>query len=146
MQQRELLLLFVAYHPTLEEVRRLVDACAALSERIGYAVVVNDHRPGEAVDQLALHADAFVVNTENLGYGRAVNFLANHFIDLPPHIAVLNTDVSWQPGCFEQLLDWLQCHPEVSLAVPAIQDSSGVTQQLCKQNPSVLALLSRRFL
>ena len=59
---------------------------------------------------------------------------------------VLNTDLSWGAGTFEQILDWLENNPKVSLAVPQILDETGTVQQLCKQNPTILGLFSRRFL
>jgi len=143
---RQLVLLFVAYHPRLREVEKLQACLAALPPHVGYAVVVNDHAPGEPVDQLRAGADCFLVNRDNPGYGRAVNRLLVRLGELPPYIGVLNTDLSWQEGTFEQLLGWLQQHSQVSLAVPQILDGSGSPQQLCKQHPTVLGLFSRRFL
>jgi GT2 family glycosyltransferase len=142
---RELLLMLVAYHPSPLEVEQLQACLADLPPEVGYAVVVNDHKPGEAVEQLAQGADCFLTNSDNPGYGRAVNRLVVRLGQLPPYIAVLNTDLSWAPGTFEQLLTWLQQRPEVSLAVPQIRDETGQFQQLCKQNPTLLGLFSRRF-
>ena len=144
--QRQLLLLFVAYHPSSAQVEQLQQCLQLLPSHIGYAVVANDHRPGEAVDRLAAGADQFLANADNPGYGRAVNRLVASLAELPPHLGVLNTDLSWQPGTFARLLAWLQAHPEVSLAVPQILDETGAPQQLCKHHPTVLALFSRRFL
>lgn len=143
---RELLLVLVAYHPSPREVEQLQACLARLSSRVGYAVVVNAHQPGEAVERLASGADAFLVNTDNPGYGRAVNRLVRRFGALPPFIGVLNTDLTWADGSVEALLDWLQRHPDVSLAVPRILDQAGRPQLLCKQHPTVLGLFSRRFL
>jgi GT2 family glycosyltransferase len=143
---RELLLLIVAYHPSAGEVEQLRACLAALAPRVGYAVVVNDHRPGEPVERLAAAADAFLTNSDNPGYGRAVNRLVERIGRLPPHIGVLNTDLTWAAGSFETLLSWLQSQPDVSLAVPQILDRAGRPQQLCKQHPTVLGLCSRRFL
>ena len=145
-QHRQLLLLFVAYHPSLREVEQLQRCLAALPPEVGYSVVVNDHRPGEPVERLAVGADGFLVNRDNPGYGRAVNRLVAHMGQLPPYIGVLNTDLFWAPGCFERLLDWLQQHPAVSLAVPQIVDETGSPQNLCKHDPTLLGLFSRRFL
>ena len=145
LSKRKLVLLFVAYHPSEREVELLKSCLAELTMDIGYAVVVNDYRPGEPVDQLRDGADQFIVNNENLGYGRAVNRLVAAFDDLPPYIGVLNTDLSWGAGTFEKILDWLENHPKVSLAVPQILDENGTVQQLCKQNPTILGLFSRRF-
>ena len=144
--QRQLLLLLVAYHPSPLEVEQLQACLADLSPEVGYAVVVNDHQPGEPVEQLAAGADLFFTNRDNPGYGRAVNRLVVRLGQLPPYIGVLNTDLSWQPGSFEQLLGWLQQHPQVNLAVPQILDEAGTPQKLCKHHPTVLGLFSRRFL
>lgn len=144
--QRELLLLLVAYHPSPQEVEQLQACLQALPPQVGYAVVVNDHEPGEPVEQLATGADHFLTNSDNPGYGRAVNRLAVRLAALPPYLGVLNTDLVWQPGTFDQILSWLQDHPEVSLAVPQILDDAGTPQKLCKQNPTLLGMFSRRFL
>ena len=144
--QRQLLLLLVAYHPSPLEVEQLQACLAELPPEVGYAVVVNDHQPGEPVEQLAAGADLFLTNRDNPGYGRAVNRLVVRLGQLPPYIGVLNTDLSWQPGTFEQLLAWLHQHPQVNLAVPQILDEAGTPQKLCKHHPTVLGLFSRRFL
>jgi hypothetical protein len=144
--RRQLLLLLVAYHPSPLEVEQLQACLAELPPELGYAVVVNDHHPGEPVEKLQAEADCFLTNRDNPGYGRAVNRLVMRLGQLSPYIGVLNTDLSWQNGTFEQLLGWLQQHPQVSLAVPQIMDEVGTPQQLCKQHPTLLGLFSRRFL
>jgi GT2 family glycosyltransferase len=144
--QRQLLLLLVAYHPSPLEVEQLQACLAELQPEVGYAVVVNDHQPGEPVEQLAARADLFLTNRDNPGYGRAVNRLVVRLGQLPPYIGVLNTDLSWQPGTFDRLLAWLQQNPQVNLAVPQILDEAGTPQKLCKHHPTVLGLFSRRFL
>ena len=141
-----MLLLLVAYHPSPLEVQQLQACLAELPAEVGYAVVVNDHQPGEPVEQLAAGADCFLTNRDNPGYGRAVNRLVVRLGQLPRYIGVLNTDLSWPSGTFEQLLGWLQQHPQVSLAVPQILDEAGTPQKLCKHHPTVLGLFSRRFL
>ena len=144
--QRQLMLLLVAYHPSPLEVEQLQACLATLPPEVGYAVVVNEHQPGEPVEQLAAGADLFLANRDNPGYGRAVNRLVVRLGQLPPYIGVLNTDLSWQPGTFQHLLGWMQQHPNVNLAVPQILDELGTLQKLCKHHPTVLGMFSRRFL
>lgn len=144
--QRQLLLLLVAYHPSAAEVEQLLSCLNGLPASIGHAVVVNDHRPGEAAERLAQGADAALFLRHNQGYGRAVNRLVAQLGFLPAYLGVLNTDLLWRSGCFERLLSWLQQHPEVSLAVPRIVDPQGTSQMLCKRHPTLLGLCSRRFL
>jgi GT2 family glycosyltransferase len=145
----KLLLVLVAYHPAADEVERLERCLAALSPQIGYAVVVNDHRPGEPVERLATGAQLFLTSRSNDGYGRAFNRVLATLRDLPGEqplwLGALNTDLSWEPGTFERLLVWLELQPQVVLAVPQITDHEGQPQQLCKRDPTVLALASRRF-
>lgn len=138
--------MFVAYHPSLREVEQLRTCLDLLPSQLGYAVVVNDYLPGEPVEQLAVGADVFLTNGDNPGYGRAVNRLVAQLGSLPPYIGVLNTDLTWSSGTFEKLLVWLKQHPDVHLAAPQILDKAGTPQKLCKHNPTVLGLFSRRFL
>ena len=145
MAHRNLVLIFVAYHPSFEEIDKLLTCLSSLPDEIGYAVSVNDYRSGEAVDELCAGADLFIRNKDNPGYGRAVNRVVSLLKDIPSYLAILNTDLTWNSGTFETMLEWAEGHPHVSLMVPQILDSSGQIQKLCKQNPTVLGLFSRRF-
>lgn len=143
--ERQLLLLLVAYHTPAEECTRLLTCLSKLSPHIGYAVVVNRYQAGDPIDLLKQGADYFLTFSENLGYGRAANRLMAHVKNPPAYIGVLNTDLSWEPGTFECLLNWMQRNQDVCLAVPQIRNSDGSLAKLCKQHPTILALLSRRF-
>ena len=148
LPRRGALLLLVAHHPPLEHVQRLQACLRVLSPEIGYGLVVNGHRPGEPVEALLEGADCSLVQRANPGYGRACNQLVATFQAqgaLPPWLAVLNTDLSWRPGDFERLLEWLEQHPDVAAATPRLCFPDGQQQFLCKRNPSLLALASRRF-
>ena len=115
--------------------------------------MVNDHLPGESVERLQAKADFFLTTTRNLGYGRSVNWAwrecqqrsVNSGAPVPAWLGALNTDLSWLQGTFIKMLSWLDHHPEVVLAVPQIRNPHDQVQELCKCNPSLLALFSRRF-
>lgn len=143
------LLIFVAYHPGEAEVTRLQACLVGLPDDVGYAVIANDHRPGEAVDVLREGAALFVSSPSNAGYGRAINHVVRSLADrgeLPEFLGALNTDLAWEQGTFETLLNWLVAHPDVALAVPQLLDTEGRPQYLCKQHPTFLGLFSRRFI
>lgn len=144
-QRRQLLLVFIAYHSSSIEVDRLEECLGNLPVEIGYALFVNDYKIGEPVERLKPKADYFLVNKKNLGYGCAANKLISCIRDMPKYVGVLNTDLSWLAGCFEVIVEWLELHPDVTLVVPQILNERGEHQKLCKQNPSILALISRRF-
>ncbi len=143
--RRKLILILVSYHMTIKQAKELGLCLSDLSVEIGYAVVVNDHKENDPADRLANKADFFLRNKDNPGYGRAVNMLFKSFDYQPDYIGVLNIDLSWELQTFERAFNWLVQHPSVVLAVPKILDERGKIQKLCKQNPTVLALLSRRF-
>jgi GT2 family glycosyltransferase len=145
---QDAILVIVAFHPSQAEIQRIQACLAALPPGIGYAIVANDHRPGEPIDALSEGAVLFLVNAHNPGYGRAVNQAVHalaHRGKLPAFLGALNTDLAWEVGTFEGLLARMVNHPEVALVVPQLVDLEGVPQQLCKRNPTLLGLFSRRF-
>jgi GT2 family glycosyltransferase len=144
--ERDLVIALVGYRPSMADVERIQESLAALAPTIGYAVYANGFSPGDCTESLFDGADLVITNAGNIGYGRAVNALAGKLVALPPYFAAANIDLYWQPGSVEALLASLQGHPEVSLAVPAICDEEGILQKLCKRNPTILALISRRFI
>ena len=50
------------------------------------------------------------------------------------------------PNTFETILEWLSFNNDVNLLVPKITSTHGEVQKLCKRNPTVLAMFSRRFI
>jgi len=66
-RERTAILILVAFHPAAHEVVRLQACLDQLADGIGYAVVVNDHHPGEAVDALLDRAELFLTNRHNPG-------------------------------------------------------------------------------
>lgn len=143
---RSLILLFVGFHPSQQEVDCLNSCLKSLPDTIGYAVVVNDYQPGEPIDDMAANADYWLTHSDNPGYGIAVNRLVKTFPYYPKYLGVLNTDLHWRNGTFEKMMAWMDQNPDVLLATPRILDPLGVEQKLCKRNPTVLGLLSRRFI
>ena len=141
----DLLLCIVAYHPTKVEVDRLKICLSFLPSNIKYAVYVNDYQQNEPVDGLAADSFLFLRNSANIGYGRAINQLVENLVEKPTYLGFLNTDLAWNPGTFETILHYACSHDNVNLIVPKIINTAGKMQMLCKRNPTVLAIFSRRF-
>lgn len=146
VKQRDLVIALVAYKPSPVDVARIAESLENLTPAVGYAVYVNCFSPGDGIERLFRGADLVLVNACNVGYGRAVNALAKQISCPGPYFAAANVDLYWQPGAIEALLGWLRAHSDVALAVPAICDEAGCSQRLCKHDPTILALASRRFL
>ena len=144
--QRDLLLIFVAYHPSAEEVKNLNKCLDQLSPNVGYSIIVNDYLYGEPVEKLFKNADYYLCLRKNLGYGSAINKLISSLSYVPEIIGVLNTDLTWHNSTFERMCQWLKVNQDACLIVPEIQNPDGEVQKLCKRNPTVLGMLSRRFI
>ena len=124
-----------------------LSACLnSLPDNISYAVIVNDYVDSDPIKQLEENSELFLRVGENLGYGRAINRLFSRIDRIPKYIGVLNTDLTWDHGTFEVIINYLETNSNVSLLVPRILNPSGEAQYLCKQNPTLLSLFSRRFL
>ena len=143
---RSLILILVAFHPSQQEVNCLKSCLKSLPENIGYAVVVNDYRAGEPIDDLESNADHWLANSDNPGYGIAVNRLVKTLSYYPKYLGVLNTDLQWKDDAFAIMTSWMDQNPDVVLSAPRILDLAGNEQKLCKRNPTVLGLFSRRFI
>lgn len=142
---KDLLLLIVAYHPSSDEVNRLKSCLDALPSNISYAVAVNDYISGEPVDCLEEKSELFLRINDNIGYGSAINRLFFDSRLSSPFIGILNTDLSWTSGTFETILEFFQDNNDVSLLAPQLLNESGEIQFLCKREPTVLAMFSRRY-
>lgn len=142
----DLLLLIVAYHPSKSEVERLNACLSLLPYNIQYGVVVNDYIEGEPISQLFSNSLYYRINYNNVGYGKAVNQLFDAAPFIPPYIGVLNTDLSWIGNIFNPMIEYLSAHEDINLLVPKILNKDGGIEYLCKQNPTLLALVSRRFI
>ena len=141
-----LLLLIVAYHPSKDEVENILSCLNLLQSNVNYALVVNDYHGTEPADKLAKGAKYVIRNSDNPGYGVAINRLFKSIPNPPDFVGFLNTDLTWKVGTFETMLDWIAINHDVNLLAPLILDRSNYIQKLCKQNPTFLGLLSRRFI
>tara|TARA_B100000674_G_C37896656_1_gene941653 strand:- start:566 stop:1456 length:891 start_codon:yes stop_codon:yes gene_type:complete len=142
----EMLIILVAYNTKYSEVETLRGCLNKLQKNIRYAVAVNKHKKGEPIEQLRENTIKWTAARENKGYGRAVNQTVREMGRLPKYLAIMNTDVEWDEGTLEKIINWMERNKETVLSVPQIENYQGEIQKLCKRDPTVLALLSRRFI
>ena len=140
----DLLLVIVSYRTSKYEVDTLSKCLQCLPSNIRFAVSVNEYRKGEPIDLLEADSLFFLRNKQNLGYGKAVNHLINELSNVPRFIGVLNTDLSWKAGSFDNMLEFISTHSDINLLVPQIVSLSGACEKLCKRHPTFLGMFSRR--
>ena len=126
--------------------RLLLDECLrslradADAQRAEVWVVDNDSTDGSADMVEAEHPWVTLVRSgENLGYGPAVNVVADRTVT--PWVAPANSDLSFTLGAVEKLLDTGLAHPEAGAVAPRLILPDGSTQQSVQPFPSVTTSL-----
>lgn len=142
----DLILLFVSFKTSAAEVAALRSLLKLLTPNIAYAVAVNSNQSSQPIDELENDALLFLRYQDNLGYGRAINSLVSRLDCNVKYICPINTDIRWEVDTFGVIIDWLDTTPNISMVVPQIKNKTGEIQKLCKENPTLLAMLSRRMI
>lgn len=89
----------------------------------------------------------YIFTGSNRGYGAGHNIALRKTLrqDVPYHL-VINPDVELQPVIVEELLRYMEQHPQIGQLMPNIIYPDGSLQYLCKLLPTPLDLFGRRFL
>ena len=126
--------------------RALLDECLtslrpdADAGRAEVWVVDNASTDGSADMVEAEHPWANLIRSgENLGYGPAVNVVADR--TTTDWVAPANSDLSFTPGAIEALLGSGAAHPEAAAIAPRLILPDGSTQQSVQPFPSVTTSL-----
>jgi len=85
----------------------------------------------------------FLHGHANVGYGIAHNLMLNG--TGADYQLVLNPDVDVASDALANAIRWLDAHPEVGAAAPAVTRPDGTPDFLCKRYPAVLDLFLRGF-
>lgn len=122
--------------------RALLDRCLRSLERDARArkaevwVVDNASSDGSPEMVRALHPWArLIALPENIGYGRAVNLVAERTSS--PWLALANADVALRPGALERLLEAGEADPGAGVIAPRLRLPSGETQHLAWPFPTL---------
>jgi GT2 family glycosyltransferase len=100
---------------TLDCVESLASTQAALSTEI---IVVDNASSDDTVDQLRSkypHVKV-IANQENLGFARANNL--GMAACTGPYVALINSDVVVPPGCLENIVQYMDHHPDIGMLGP----------------------------
>jgi GT2 family glycosyltransferase len=82
----------------------------------------------------------------NVGYGAAHNIAIRKSIETgADHHLVLNSDIYFDHGTIETILQFMEANPEVGQLMPRVVSPEGELQYLCKLLPTPADLLLRRF-
>ena len=78
---------------------------------------------------------SLIASEENLGYGGAVNLVAER--SRTAWIAPANEDIEVRPGAIRRLLETARCHPSAGVVAPRLELPDGSTQHSVHPFPTV---------
>lgn len=146
LPERKVHLLLVGYKSKKEDVENLNSLLEQLPESVGYSIYVNSYSNLSTEKALLRNADNYILDEDNKGYGAAINALFCHTLETNRYVVAMNIDIGWRSNIFQQMIQFMDENEDVGLLVPQIVDINGNRVHLCKLNPTVLALFSRRWI
>ena len=81
---------------------------------------------------------------QNLGYGKAHNWCISR-CEPSRYYLVLNPDVILSKGVLEELIEYMDAHPDLGMISPRVLNEDQTLQYLNKRHPTLLDLFLRRF-
>jgi GT2 family glycosyltransferase len=134
----------VIYNTSLIDITRLVFESMKISSIELIHIV--DNSPKASVLNFEKNGVNYVYSGVNLGYG------AGHNVAIRKSIAsgakyhvVLNPDIYFEAADLEQMIKYMDEHPDIGHLMPRILDQSGNLQFMCKTLPSPVDLFLRSF-
>lgn len=106
-------------------------------------IVVDNASADGSADMVATQfSDVILIRSkENLGFARANNLGIERASG--SWLALVNSDVMVHPGCFEELVKYLETHGEVGLVGPAVVGADGRPQPTCRRLPTIWSTACR---
>jgi N-acetylglucosaminyl-diphospho-decaprenol L-rhamnosyltransferase len=129
--------------------RELMTAClqsiAQARISVKHEVVVVDNHSSDGSVEAIRNLFPFVrllENKHNLGFSRAVNLVFHR--TSRKYCLVLNPDIEVSRDSVEQLVNYMESHPEVGLCAPKLLNPDGTMQYSCRRYYTMLSVLLRR--
>ena len=127
----------VAYNPDGAELGMFAGSLTAATTAPVRLTIVDNGTEAAVVDEVADAYGAEVVRPgANLGYGTAANLGARDGTE--PWLVVVNTDVEWQPGSLDRLLEAGRRHPRAGALGPTVLNLDGSVYASARALPSLV--------
>lgn len=135
----------VCYKTNKEQLGKAIDSFFETS--LNVKLILVDNSPTEELKELANDSKIeYIFNPSNPGFGAAHNIaIKKHTYSTKYHL-VLNADVYFDNGVMDELFTYMEGHLNVGHVMPKVLYPSGDLQYLCKQIPTPIDLIFRRFI
>ncbi|NNF08156.1 MAG: glycosyltransferase, partial [Candidatus Eisenbacteria bacterium] len=139
----DLSIVIVSYR-TPEHLKRCLTRLSQHKARCSFEVLVVDNESGDESPEIARSFESVTVieSGANLGFAGGVN--RGLAAGRGRYSLVLNPDVEVGPNSLDELVDYMDDHPEVGLAGPKLLNTDGSLQHSCRRFYTFKAILLRR--
>jgi len=118
-----------------------------LSAPMRVICTVVDNSPTPELRQCVMENGAnYIYAGQNIGFGSGHNLALRTDCEVSEYHLVLNPDVHFAAEVPATLYRFMNDNLDIGLVMPQIRYPDGTEQRLCKQFPSPLTLITRRFL
>jgi GT2 family glycosyltransferase len=110
-------------------------------------LILVDNSPTEELKLLANDSKIeYIFNPSNPGFGAAHNIAIRKYLDTTKYHLVLNPVVYFEDGVLDELFNYMERNLDVGHVMPKVLYPNGDIQYLCKQLPTPIDLIFRRFI
>lgn len=121
----------------------LLTIAATGSSCVKEVIVVDNASTDGSPEMVAAEFPAvtLIQTGQNLGFARANNVGLKRATG--DYLALVNSDVELHADCFQQLIAYLEVHPDAGLIGPKVLGGDGLLQRTCRRLPTVWNTLCR---
>jgi len=142
---KELSILIVHYN-TPGLLRQTLKGIRLSRPEFDYEVIVVDNNKNMRIDQMVKNEFPDVrvlLSEENLGFGRGMNAAIEAAEG--KYVFIGNPDICLFPGVFEELVTYMDAHPDVGMVGPKLLNPDASVQYSCYRFSTPSVILSRRL-
>lgn len=137
----------VIYNNSLSEISQVLRPLVQSESVRQITVVDNSPLPNETLrSTVESYGGEYIYIGRNIGFGAGHNLALKKHLGKAKYQLVINPDITFESNVLNSLYCFMDQHPNVGLVMPRILYPDGSEQRLCKQLPSPLDLVARRFL
>ncbi|HET7103233.1 MAG TPA: glycosyltransferase family 2 protein [Terracidiphilus sp.] len=135
----------VVFRTSPDELSALLE-CFRLSTYKAQLLVV-DNSPSDELKSVVKTSGVaeYLWLRKNIGFGAAHNIAIRELQQRGRYHMIVNPDILFGSTVIERLVRFMDGHPDVGQTMPRVEYPDGTEQRLCKQLPTPVDLLLRRF-
>ncbi|HUN07218.1 MAG TPA: glycosyltransferase family 2 protein [Aggregatilineales bacterium] len=120
--------------------RRCLNAVRETVQEVSYETYVVDNHSSDGSQEVVRNEYPWVkliANTENLGFAKANNQAMRLSLEQSRYVLLLNSDAFVKPRCIDQMVAFMDQHPEAGLGAPKLLYEDGRLQRSCYTFPTL---------